>query len=322
MRVSGCVERGRLRLTGFVALVLLVPGALPVAAAGPFVRQELAEGVHLFRPAEDSVGRTNSLVVEQQTGLVVVEAQPTPAAARELLAAIREVSDSPVRYLVLSHPHAESAGGASAFPSTTVVVSSTGCLEALKDPAHDLGAEVRALAEDPAAWVEPERRLPTLVLFARTALDDPVRRVELLPIGQTHSQSDMMVHLPQADVMYAGSLLFTDGNPYAADGEIANWLSALNQLVRQSPRVTVGLRGEPIPVEELRKQREALAWLKGQVASVFIDRPPLEDVPGLILAAEGFDERFDPEGSFVPIVIDRAIQHALEARYKRGLTYP
>jgi len=82
------------------------------------------------------------------------------------------------------------------------------------------------------------------------------------------------------------------------------------------------ITGEPIPVEKLRKHRDAFAWLQGQVASTFVDRPPLEEIPGIIRATEGFDERFDPEAPFLSTLIDQAIQYAVDARHKRGLSYP
>src|SRR6185503_15148986 len=119
--------------TATLAAALLAILTLSAAEPRPFTEEKLAEGVHLFRPADPSSARSNSLVVVRQDGLLVVDAQPTPEAARELLAAARSVSSLPVRYLVLTHPHAEAAGGASAFPDSTLVIGSAGCRFAMTD---------------------------------------------------------------------------------------------------------------------------------------------------------------------------------------------
>ena len=100
-----------------IALVALAVAVAVTAADGPgFQREELADGVWLYRAAgtagetaveTDDAAPINSLVVEQSGGLVVIEAQPDPGLARGLLARLDADFDSPVRYLVLSHPQFE-----------------------------------------------------------------------------------------------------------------------------------------------------------------------------------------------------------------------
>jgi hypothetical protein len=70
---------------------------------------------------------------------------------------------------------------------------------------------------------------------------------------------------------------------------------------------------------QVRKQRDALAWLRGQVGSIFIDRPPVEAIHGMVLESEGIDEYLDVDEPFRTILIDRAIDEAYEKRKKFGL---
>ncbi|HVV23457.1 MAG TPA: MBL fold metallo-hydrolase, partial [Pseudonocardiaceae bacterium] len=64
--------------------------------------QVLADGVY----ALTAEGDPNVGAVEGEDFLVCFEALATPVAAREWLATLREHTDKPVRYLVLSHYHA------------------------------------------------------------------------------------------------------------------------------------------------------------------------------------------------------------------------
>ena len=110
-----------------VSIVLLsatLIGPVHSAENQPFVVDTLLEGVWLFRAPEHPASHTNSLVIERKAGLLVVESQPSPAAARQLLRAIAAVSTKPVQYLLLTHAHVESTGGAAAFPESTLVISS------------------------------------------------------------------------------------------------------------------------------------------------------------------------------------------------------
>jgi glyoxylase-like metal-dependent hydrolase (beta-lactamase superfamily II) len=289
------------------------PGAETSFAVDP-----LGEGVHLFRPADDSPARVNSLVVERDDGLLVVAAQPSPTAARALLAAIDARISKPVRYLVLPHPHAEAAGGASAFPESVLVIGSRGCREALEDPQYDFGAEARARATDPGVWSEPPRRPPVLVLEARSTLADDRNPVELMPFGEGHSVGDLLVRLPAHDVFYLGALIFPDGRPYGGDARIGSWSSALNQFVREAPRVMVPLRGPTLGVTALRKQRDAFAWLRGQAEYGLIERRPHEEIREQILASPELGERFVADSPFLPELIDRTIGELHAMRLKHG----
>src|SRR5215469_18869476 len=77
----------------------------------------LADGVYALTAAGDP----NVGAIEGEDFLVCFEAMATPAAARGWLAQLRERTDKPVRYLVLSHYHAVRVLGASAFSADVIV---------------------------------------------------------------------------------------------------------------------------------------------------------------------------------------------------------
>ena len=240
-------------------------------APGTFRVEKLADGVSLFLPPDGRVDLTNAVVVERGDGLLVVNAQPSPAAAELFLADLARHSTLPVRYLVLPHPHADAAGGASSFPRDTLVIATDVCRDAMRDPAFDFAAEARRRSAVPAAWTAPPRRLPTLVLHARTRLDDEKVPVELLPLAQAHTDGDLLVQLPVQNVISGGSIVFADRNPYAGDGHIGGWLAALNNIAKTSPAAVVPLRGRVLDAREIRVLRDCFAWLRGHVDLGFID---------------------------------------------------
>jgi glyoxylase-like metal-dependent hydrolase (beta-lactamase superfamily II) len=300
---------------------LFVVGAFTATAVATephhsFGVDTLGDGVHLYRPADESSDAVNSLVVERNDGVLVVAAQPSPEAARKLLAAIDARLSKPVRYLVFPHSHADTVGGASAFPESVLVIGSLACRDALADADYDFGAEARARSADPAGWGEPPRRLPVLLLEARSTLDDERNPVELLPFGSSHSPGDLLVRVPGHDVFFLGGLIFPDGRPYAGDSQISSWMSALNHFVRQAPRVMVPLRGPVIGVAELREQRNALAWLRGQVEYGLSERWAHEEIRERILAMPEIEGRFATDSPFLAPFIDRAVQQAVADRIK------
>jgi len=299
------------------------PAEEPAAVPETFRQVQLAEGVWLFRPPDDRVDLTNALVVEREDGLLVVNAQPSPRAAELFLSELRRYSDLPVRYLVLPHPHAEAAGGASAFPPDTLVIGTSGCREALQDPSFDFAAEARRRSASPGAWTEPPRRSPTLVLHGRTRLDDARIPVELLPLPRAHTTGDMLVQLPVENIIYGGAVVFADRNPFASGGHIGGWLTALNNIAKTAPAAVIPLRGPILDARETRVLRDSFAWLRGRVDLGFIDGLLAPELPNWLLESEELGRHFDLEArpSFVTSVIDQAVAEAVEARRKRGLPY-
>jgi len=317
------VRRAAVRST---LALLLALGGLPAraqsAGAGPrFEALSVADGVWVLRPVAGARGGCNSLLVERQDGLLVVDSQPSPEDARELLSVVARTSPKPVRYLVLSHAHAESAGGASAFPESTLVIGSSETLAALRDPDFDFGAETRDRSEDPRTWVAPEIRMPALVIYGRAELEDPLNRVELLPLGHAHSTSDLAVVVSGPGVLWAGAVLFPDRNPYAGDANVGGWVATLNHIAKLQPAVVVPQRGDPLDTRGVRLQRDALAWVRGQVELAFIDGVPPEQIPDRILGSDELATHFDPDAAppFLRILFQQAVDEAVAERRKRGL---
>lgn len=314
----------RLLCLSLAAGLLVLPSlAEEPAPRAVFAIEPIATGVHLFTPPAGRDDLTNSLVVERDDGLLVVGAQPTPDAARLLLTQLAGLGAKQPRYLVLPHPHAEAAGGAAAFPEATLIIGTDGCRTALADDSFDFAAEARAraVARRESAWKEPPRPAPVLVLHGRTRLDDSRNPVELLPAALSHSSGDLMVQLPQENVVFAGALLFADGNPYVAGGNVGGWLSLLNHLARNRPALVIPLRGPAKDAREMRTMRDSLAWLRGQVDLAFIDEVPSERIPDRILGLEETANRFNIEAkpSFLRELVRQAVREAVEKRAKRGL---
>lgn len=93
-----------------LCLCLFFVAAAPRAAfgqAGNFELVKLAEGVYVARRTEPAglTVNANSVFIINEADVVVVDATLTPGTAREELAALRKLTDKPVRYVVNTHWH-------------------------------------------------------------------------------------------------------------------------------------------------------------------------------------------------------------------------
>jgi glyoxylase-like metal-dependent hydrolase (beta-lactamase superfamily II) len=290
---------------------------------GPFLVETLAEGVHLFRSADGGSGRPNSLVVERDDGVLVVDAQSSPAEARELLEAIARLTPKPVKYVVYTHPHADAAGGASAFPRDVLVIASDGCRSAMADSGADFGAEAKARGG--TSWKEPERRSPTAVTFTEFRLDDPKHAVQILPIQAlpAHSAGDTLVWLRKEGIVAIGDLIAPSRGLWAKDANLGNWIAVLNAILSESPTVVVPLHGAAASAHDLRLTRDALAWVRGQVQQSFVDGVPTGIMPDRIMESGSLRTYFEDSVPRPPLraLIEQAVREAVNWRKKRGYDY-
>jgi len=152
--------RPRRFVAGVAVCLLTVARTGGAEGASPEV-VEVAEGVlAVLQPAERRFDDSNTLVVTLGDALLVVDAQATLEATRSTIAAIRERSALPVRWLVLTHWHGDHVQGAAAYRQSWYEIEVVGHASLVEDIPRR--AE-RALEEDTEALAtaipEAEARL-------------------------------------------------------------------------------------------------------------------------------------------------------------------
>ena len=313
-------------MTKTAAACMIVLAASGVHAAetvrrGGFDVETIVPGVQVYRNATAGFPGANSLVVDRADGLLVVDAQPSPEAARALLDALAKATKKPVRYLVLTNPHVESWGGASAFPESTVVLASDTARTHLEEPGYDTGAEWRARSPHPEAWREPKRVLPAIHSSGPMTLDDPEHKAVLYPLPRAHSGGDLWVELPGTGVIAVGGLLVGDKNPYGGDCDIRGWIGALNDLIRDGITALVPSTGPTQGEDGVRRMRDSLAWTRSHVQEAFTDLIPGDRVVDHVLGDPAAANwlAIDASPSFARTLVQHAVDETMADRKRRGL---
>ena len=203
----------------------------------------LADGVY----ALTAEGDPNVGAVEGEDFLVCFEAMATPVAARKWLARLREHTDKPVRYLVLSHYHAVRVLGASAFDAEVIVAhENTRALvaERGKQDWESEFARMPRLAEQ--ADSVPGLTWPTLTFSDRLTIDLGGDRGDLVLryCGRGHTEGDIVAWLPRQKVLFGGDLVEAEAALYTGDAFHREWASStLDRVAGIGAEALVGGRG-------------------------------------------------------------------------------
>ncbi|KAB2390384.1 MBL fold metallo-hydrolase [Actinomadura montaniterrae] len=220
----------------------------PFASSADLAEKErslevLADGVY----ALTAEGDPNVGAVEGEDFVVCFEALATPVAAREWLALLREHTDKPVRYLVLSHYHAVRVLGASAFGADVIVAH-----EKTRELVAERGRQdwESELGRMPRLFKEPESipglTWPTATFSDRFTIQLGGDRGELVLryCGRGHTEGDIVAWLPRQRVLFAGDLVEAQAALYTGDAFHRDWASGtLDRVAALGAEALVGGRG-------------------------------------------------------------------------------
>ncbi|AEA26382.1 beta-lactamase domain protein [Pseudonocardia dioxanivorans CB1190] len=203
----------------------------------------LADGVY----ALTAEGDPNIGAIEGEDFLVCFEALATPVVAARWLAILREHTDKPVRYLVLSHYHAVRVLGASAFDAEAIVAHEITRELVAERGAQDWESEfarMPRLAE--GADSVPGLTWPTLTFADRMTIDLGGDRGELVLQyhGRGHTEGDITAWLPRHRILFAGDLVEAQAALYTGDASHRDWATTtLDRIEALGADQLVGGRG-------------------------------------------------------------------------------
>lgn len=197
----------------------------------------------------------NITLVGSERGLLMVDTHGSAAAAREVVDDVRRLGAGDVVGVVNTHWHFDHT-----FGNHTVREAWPGIpIHAHEEAATALaewGESVKQrYADDPDDPHSADVAATTLVLPDHTfssavALDLGDRLVELVHPGRGHTSGDLVVRLPDADVVLAGDLVEESSPPYFnSDAWPMEWPLTLDTVLGLVTPATVVVPGHGSPVD-------------------------------------------------------------------------
>ena len=189
----------------FFSAILFLSSTFPVLSQdlGPGFTK-VKDGIYVYASKD---GNSTCSVVLTEEGPVIIDACQRPPDTRHLMAAVKKLTDKPVRFLIDTEVHNDHTFGHWVFSPPAVVINAEGAGAAMKkgfDPkrADALAAESAEMAEAVKGY---KMVVPHIEYKNKMTIQLGERTFELLYLKNVHSEADTAVWLPKERVLFASS---------------------------------------------------------------------------------------------------------------------
>ena len=315
----------------FCLFSLLLLPATCLAADDLFDIKPVADGVYaaIAKPAYKV--NCNAAIILFDDAVLVVDTHSKPSAARALIEQIKKLTDKPVRYVVNTHFHWDHYQGNQAYPSSwpasVEIISSEATranieqrgiprvkheivtmpqeIEKLKsdlDKASDVGQkeQLRANLLQAEAYLAELKSmqvtLPSVTFDHSLILHRPSKTVEVLWLGNAHTNGDVFVYLPREKVLVTGDALH-GWTPYMGDSYPFDWIQTLDAAEKLDFDQVIGRHGNVMRGKErFDLWKHYFRDLLDEAAQAYARGASLEDaekgVSKTLIAK--YSDKFDP----------------------------
>lgn len=266
-------------LTG-LAHAINTSASVPMKAVKVGQHSYYVEGQAGQASSENQGFMSNAGFVVTREGVVVFDSLGTVPLAQKMLGLIRQITKQPIKYVIVSHYHADHYYGLQVFKDAGAEIWAHRNARGLtKTEAAQERFEQRK--QDLFPWVDDGTRFlePDVYLEGDTDFKLGGGSFSIRHVGPAHSAEDVALFVKQDGVLYAGDLVFKGRVPFVGDADSKAWLASLDKLTAMKPRVMVPGHGSVsrTPAKDLALTRDYLTYLRSEIGKAVAELEPFEE---------------------------------------------
>ena len=263
------------RSLGFAVSLVALSG-LPAAAQGDFSAVEIkaekvADGIYMLTGQGGNLGLSVG-----EDGAYLIDDQYAPLTGK-ILAAIKELTSEPVRFVVNTHYHGDHTGGNENMGEAGALLVAHENIRRRMATGTFMEAFNRQVEPAPAA------ALPVVTFSDAVSFHWNGEEIRAFFVGPAHTDGDSIIHFVKADVFHMGDTLFNGMYPFidvSAGGRIDGMITAADRVLKVAGDTTRLIPGHgPLATKaDLQAYRDMLAQVRDRVAKLKAEGKTAEQI--------------------------------------------
>ena len=221
---------------------------------------KVSGNVYMLQGAGGNIGASVG-----EDGIVIVDDEFAPLADK-IRAALKGITDKPVRFVINTHWHFDHTGGNEPFGSTSTVIAQDNVRKRLIT-GGTMGNYGSAKMDIKPA---PKAALPIITFDHDVSVHLNGEDIRALHYPHGHTDGDSVIFFPQSNVVHMGDDFVTYGFPFVdlrSGGSVEGMIAAMEQVSAQLPSDVKVIPGHG-PVSTLDDVRRYVTMLKETMAVV------------------------------------------------------
>ena len=267
-----------------------------------FTLVKMADGVYACIHKMGGKAICNAGIIDIGEGTIIFDTFLSPDVAREIPVLVKKLNLSPIKYVVNSHWHNDHIRGNQVFPQEVDIISTKKTAELIKiNEPKEIAAEKNYAPKQLAyqdsllnnykgdyadrayqtilmwqgyykALVESngilETRIPNVFVDKEKIIKGTKRNINLICYGRGHTESDLILYLPQDKIVFTADLVFIGMHPHLADGYIEDWENYLTKMEGLDIEKLVPGHGNIGTAKDLQTMKEYLKMIEKQAQKI------------------------------------------------------
>ena len=291
----------------FLRAALVATGAIAISASAwaqgqDFSKVEIKTNkiANNFYTLDGSGGTIG--VLTGPDGAFMVDSQFAPL-SEKIMGAIKQISSTPIRYMVNTHVHGDHTGGDENFGKAGVTILA-------REELRERLAHPAPLANGNPAPVMPAPGLPSITYDGPVKIHMDGEVIDLIPVRAAHTDGDTLVRFENADIVMTGDFFRSLGYPFfdkANGGSLNGLIAGLDEVIAICGPNTKVIPGHGAMVDRtaVAAHRDMVLAIRDQVKKMVAEGKSQQDVVAAKLTAP-YDSRV-PGGGTPAAQADRFI---------------
>lgn len=238
---------------------------------------KIAENVYMIKGEDKAPSIENSGFMSAAYGIltsegwVVIDSLGTPLLARKFIIELKKISSLPIRYAIITHYHPDHFYGSQIFQQHGAKIIAHQNLKDYVD--GGIGLEVLNRLNNELGGIYKEVRLVTPDILIQQEEKSIVAggiEFQILPMVPAHTNSDLIIYLPDKKLIFTGDLVQENRIPFCGDrnAQTKSWIKYLAKMKTFDFKLIGGGHNLPMTISGIDFTIGYISYLRNNISQL------------------------------------------------------